>query len=140
MYESNYDGSGVSAIFWIVLLAVYFYFAWTQYRIAQKVGCSDKAWWSFVPILNTFLLISMAGKEWYWFLFCLIPLVNIVAWAILWIEVAKTSGNSPFWGVMVLLPFVNFVALGVMAFSGSSQGSSFPTSGQLNTHEPTHVG
>jgi hypothetical protein len=89
--------------------------------------------------MNTFLLIKMAGKEWWWFLLGLVPLVNIVIFAILWIETAKAAGHSPIWGVLVLIPFLNFVAIGVMAFSGGTSGP-LPTSGQIDSREPTHVG
>jgi hypothetical protein len=133
MYEPADGGAGFGAVFFLIMLAVYFYFAFTQYKIAQKVGCADKAWWSFVPVLNTFLLIQMAGKDWFWFLFCLIPLVNLIAFAILWMEVAKASGSSSIWGLLVLVPFLNFVAMGVMAFAGSTGASSFPTSGRIDT-------
>ena len=133
MYEPTDGGAGFGAVFFLIVLAVYFYFAFTQYKIAQRVGCADRAWWSYVPVLNTFLLIRMAGKDWSWFLYCLIPLVNVIAFAIMWMEVAKASGNSTIWGLLVLVPFLNFVAMGVMAFAGSTPESSFPTSGQIDT-------
>ncbi len=133
MYEPTDGGAGFGAVFFLIVLAVYFYFAFTQYKIAQRVGCADKAWWSYVPVLNTFLLIQMAGKEWTWFLFCLIPVANVIVFAILWMEVAKASGNSSIWGVLVLIPFLNFVAMGVMAFAGSMPASGFPTSGRIDT-------
>ena len=114
MYEANSSAGGPSIVMWLVILGLYLYFAWTQYKIAQKVGCSDKAWWSFIPIMNTFLLVSMASKQWWWFFILLVPVVNIVAFAILWIEVAKATGQSPAWGVLMLIPFLNFVAIGIM--------------------------
>ena len=139
MYEPGYDGGGIGVVAWLAILAIYCYFAYSQYKIAQKVGCADQAWWSWIPIMNTFLLIKMAGKEWWWFLLALVPLVNIVIFAILWIETAKAAGHSPVWGVLVLIPFLNFVAVGVMAFSGGTSGP-LPTSGRIDSREPTHVG
>lgn len=140
MYDPGYDGSGMGAIAWLVVLGIYFYFTFSQFKIAQKVGCADKAWWSFIPIANTFLLIKMANKDWWWFVLCLVPLVNMIVFAIMWIETAKAAGHSPIWGFLVLIPFLNFVAIGVMAFSGSSSGGGMPISGNIDTRKPTHVG
>ena len=133
MYEAGYDGgmgsvgAGLGAFFWIILVALYLYFAFTQYKIAHKCGCHDSAWWAWVPIMNTFLLIKMAQKEWWWFVLCLVPIVNIVVFAMLWIQVAKLAGHAPIWGVLVLLPVINFVAIGVMAFTGEHPGAIPPS-------------
>jgi len=141
MYESSYDGGGLGAIVWLVMIGLYVYFAFAQYKISQKAGCADKAWWAFIPILNTFLLIETAGKDWWWFLLCLVPLVNIVAFAVLWIETAKASGHSGIWGFLVLIPFINFVAVGVMAFTGPGGNyGTFPQSGTIDTRKHTPVG
>ena len=141
MNDPGFDGSGFGAIAWLIIIAVYFFFTFSQYKIAQKVGCADQAWWSFIPIANTFLLIKMANKEMWWVLLCLLPVINIIAFAILWMETAKAAGHSPIWGFLVLVPFLNFVAMGVMAFSGSASGGAMPASGQIDTSRtPTHVG
>ena len=141
MYEQSYNNAGIPAIAWFVILAVYFYFAWSQYKIAQKVGCADRAWWAFVPVMNTFLLIRTAAKEWWWFLFLLVPVVNVFMFAILWMETARACGHSPLWGFLVLVPFLNFVAVGVMAFStyGGHPVVGIPTSGQLTPRRRTPV-
>ncbi len=139
MYEPGYDGGGISIAAVLAILAIYCYFAYAQYKIAQKVGCADQAWWSWIPIMNLFLLTRMAGKAWFWALLCFIPIISLAAWALLWVEVAKAAGHSGIWGVLMLLPFLNFVAIGVMAFSGGSSGP-LPTSDQIDTREPTHVG
>ncbi|MDH3890970.1 MAG: DUF5684 domain-containing protein [candidate division Zixibacteria bacterium] len=141
MYDAANDGSGFGMMGVLIILAVYFYFAFSQFKIAQKVGCADQAWWSFIPIANTFLLIKMANKDWWWFVLCLVPVVNIICFAIMWMETAKAAGHSPVWGFLVLVPFLNFVAIGVMAFSGGATGGGMPSSGQIDTtRKPTHVG
>ncbi len=149
MNESGYDSgfesaSGIMQMLgvmgWLFFVAAYAYFGYTLYKIAQKCGCSKNAWWAWVPVLSLFLLVQCAKKEWWWVLLCLVPIVNIIIIAIIWVEVAKHTGNSPFWGIMALLPFLNFVALGVMAFkNNSSFGSSFQEKEVSSTH-PQNVG
>lgn len=144
MNESGFDSgfqsaSGVlqmlGAFGWIFFVAMYAYFGYTMYKIAQKCGCNNNAWWAWVPVLSLFLMIQCAKKEWWYAILCLIPLVNIVVIAMIWIAIAKQTGNSPFWGIMALIPFINFVAVGVMAFKdNSSFGSSFHEKEAVREH------
>ena len=138
MYEAN-DGSPFGAIMLMVILAVYAYFAFAQYKIAQKAGHSSP-WMAWIPIANLFQLIDIAGKQWFWILLLFVPFVNIICFAILWAEAAKRIGCSEVWGWLTILPFINFVSIGVMAFgsgspqvSGSTQGS---TQGSGSTYVP----
>jgi len=140
MYEPGYDGGGVGLVAWLFFLAIYCYVSYAQYKIAQKVGCSDQAWWAWIPILGLFLLAKMAGKPWYWALLCVIPIICLAAWALMWVEVAKSAGHSGVWGVLMLIPFLSFVAIGVMAFSGGPTQGSLPTSDQVDSRTPTPVG
>ena len=139
MYETTYDGGGIGAIMWLIILAVYLYFCYAQFKIAQKVGFGNSAWWAFIPILNTFLLIKMANRPLYWFIFCLIPFVNVIIFAVLWIDVAKACSQSPVWGFLTILPFVNLISIGVLAFSGSQPPTHFPPT-KPPTRQPERVG
>lgn len=126
MYEPN-NGSPYGAIMLLVIVAVYCYFAYAQYRIAQKAGHSSP-WMAWIPIANLVQLVDIAGKPWYWLLLLFVPVVNIVCLAILWMEAAKRIGCSAVWGVLTILPFINLVSIGVMAF-GSNRN-------QVSGHNP----
>ena len=78
MYESQAGSDAGMGIFPIIFfVAVYVYFAYTQARMADRIGMSKYAWWAYVPILYLFLLFRMASKPAWWFVLCLVPLVNI---------------------------------------------------------------
>jgi hypothetical protein len=139
MYETTYDGGGIGIVMWLVILALYLYFAYAMFKIAQKTGQSKSAWWAFIPILNTFLMIKMAGRPMYWFIFCLIPIVNVIIFAVLWIDIAKACSQSPVWGFLTILPFINFVSLGVLAFSGQSYPKHFPPADKPSPRQPERV-
>jgi hypothetical protein len=140
MYQTN-DASGFGALAFLLIFAVYAYFAYAQHRIAAKLG-HPNPWFAWIPIVNTFQLVEMAGKPWHWFLFLLIPGVNIVCFAILWMETAKRVGCSSAWGIMTLVPFINFVAIGVMAFSSGSNSGYYPpsTPPSQKPRQPQQVG
>ncbi len=138
MYETT-QGGGIGAITWLIILAIYLYFAYCQFKIAQKVGQNSTAWWAFIPVLNIFQWIQLAGRPWYWFIFCLIPFVNIIIMAVLWIDVARACNQSPLLGILMILPFLNLIALGVLAFTGSPKPMPSPTTKQPS-RQPERVG
>lgn len=107
----------MSAYSWLLMIVYIVYFMFMQYKIAHRTGQSDTAWWAFVPILNTLLLIQMAGKSWKWFWLLLIPIVNAITFFILRINVARNCGQSGFWGFLVMFPLVNVIPLFVLAMS-----------------------
>lgn len=100
----------------LVFLGLYSYIAYCVQVMAQKTGTPD-GWLAWVPIVNIFLMIRMAGKSYWWFLLLLVPLVNIVVSAILWMNVAVRR-NKPGWvGLLMLIPLVNLIVPGYLAFS-----------------------
>lgn len=127
MYESagsNAAGGAMMGVFWLVWVGAYLFFSYCQYRIAVKAD-HQTPWYAFIPIVNIFQLISIAQKEWWWFVLCFVPLVNIFAIAVIWMEISKNIGQSPAWGIAMLVPFVNLIALLYLAFSSTPQRPSF---------------
>ena len=139
MYEPNAAAQTLGLFFWLITFVLYFYFAFAQFKIAQKTN-HPAPWWAFIPILNVFQEIQMARKPWFWFLLFFIPVVNIVCWAIVWINISKNVGQSPIWGVLTLIPVINFASIGVMAFSNSSHSDSpFPQKERPVPKQPEKV-
>ena len=107
----------VAAYTWFAIIAIYLYFSFMMFKIAQKTGHNPIAWWAFVPIMNTFLLIKMADKPIWWFVLLLVPFVNIVCFFMLWMSVAKHVGQSQLWGFLTMIPVLNFIALFILAYN-----------------------
>lgn len=120
MYDSGYSGAEFGLAYPLIILALWFYVGLAQYRIAKQLGHSNP-WYSFIPIVNVLQLIQLAGKTLWWFLICLIPFVNIIAIAWLWMETAKNCGKSPLWGFLVIIPFINLIAIGVLGFTSGNK-------------------
>ncbi len=138
MYESS-GGEQLFAMIWMIVLVAYCYFTFAQFKVAQKLN-HDNPWFAFIPILNTVQLVQMANKPLHWLIFLFIPIVNIVCFAILWIETAKAVGQPSWVGFCMLLPFINFVSAGMMAWGGGSIQSSYPPPSQPAQREPEQVG
>jgi ABC-type Na+ efflux pump permease subunit len=139
MYEASNGGDFGGLLVLLLYVAAYFYFFFAQYKIAQKLN-TPNAWFAFVPILNIVQLVQMAQKPMWWFLLLLVPVINIVCWAILWIEVAKRVNKSPAIGFLTIIPLINFITIGIMGFSGSPSPKSYPSHDQPAPKQPQQVG
>jgi len=118
MYESGYGGEAFGGLFLLFWVALYLYFAMAQYKIAQKIG-HESPWWAWVPILNLVQQVQLSGKDWWWFVLCLVPVVNIFAFAAIWWNIAINCRKPGFWGIMAILPILNLFAWGYLAFTGN---------------------
>ena len=137
MYE--YGNYGFFTMF--LWLAVYFFYTGCQFAIAKKIS-HKYPWWAFVPVLNLYQTVEMAGKEWYWFVFYFIPFVNIFAFAAVWWEIAKTCNKSPIYGILMLLPIINFFAIAGLALGEVSKPAAPRTTTYKEpekTREPADV-
>ena len=101
-------------------LAIYAYMAYTMQAIAKKTRTS-RTWWAWVPLLNIFLLVKIAEKSYWWVLWNLIPIVNWVITAILWMKVAARLGKPKWLGILMLIPIANFIVMGYLAFTSEHQ-------------------
>lgn len=145
--EGNFSQAGDPSAFggmitMLFFFGIYFYFAFAQFKIAQKLS-HENAWFAFIPILNTVQLIQMAGKPMVWFVGLLVPIVNFVMFIMLWMEVAKRTGHSPVVGFLTMIPPITFITIGMMAFGGGSgqrPSAPMPPSERQAPREPQSVG
>lgn len=115
MQQMNQLGS-MMWIVWVVYLVFYVFMAVCLQKIANKTQ-TDGAWWAWVPILNLLLMLKIAKKPLWWIILMLIPLVNLVIFIIVLIEICKARGKSPWLVVGLLLPLVNLFVFGYLAFA-----------------------
>jgi ribosomal protein L37AE/L43A len=86
---------------------------------------ADKpSWGCIVPVYGIILLCDIAGKPRWWTLLCVIPVVNIFAYIVLSIGVARNFEKSDGFGVgLILLPVVFYA---VLAFGDSEYSPFYP--------------
>lgn len=81
---------------------------WKVFDKAREHG-----WASLIPFYNLWVLNRIGGKEWYWFIAYFIPLINIIAFLLLSLAVARRFGQPAIFGVgLFLLPFIFYPILG----------------------------
>jgi hypothetical protein len=81
---------------------------WKLFEKARKPG-----WASIIPIYNTYVLMEIVGRPWWWLILLFIPCVNFVVAIIVCLDLAKCFGKDALYGIgLLLLGFIFFPLLG----------------------------
>lgn len=107
---------GFLMVMLVMCLALYVYVALALQTIAQKTH-TENGWLAWIPIVNIILMLSIAKKPIWWIILCLIPLVNIVIFIIVWMGIAEARNKPGWWGILMLVPVVSLVVPGYLAWS-----------------------
>ncbi|MCL5036019.1 MAG: DUF5684 domain-containing protein [Chloroflexi bacterium] len=89
------------------------------WRIFEKAG--KPGWASIIPIYNIFVMIEIAGYPWWCFFLYLIPFVNIVILALVFVGLVKRFGK-PAWHALLAVLF-SFIYLPYLGFSDAQYQS-----------------
>ncbi len=108
--------SGFFLFFWLLLIALYVYTALAVQTIAQKTR-TENAWLAWIPIINIVLLLNIAKKPVWWIILCLIPVVNLIIFIIVWMAVAEARNKPSWWGILLIVPVVGLIVPGYLAWS-----------------------
>jgi hypothetical protein len=104
-------GGAVNTTAWIIYIAVAVLFIAGLWQIFTKAG--EAGWKAIIPIWNTLVTLKIVGRPWWWILLLLIPIVNIVIWIIVMIDLAKSFGHGGWFAVgLIILPFIFYLVLG----------------------------
>jgi len=120
------EGSGSAAqsavagvmvlVFLVIFAAFYVYTSLALQTIAKKTN-TENAWLAWIPIANIFLMLNIAKKPLWWFILCLIPLVNFVIIIIVWMAIAVARSKPSWWGILLIVPVVNLIVPGYLAWA-----------------------
>lgn len=117
---NNALGTALGGVFLLVTLAMaaacYVYFALAIQTIADKTA-TPNSWLAWIPIANAFLMLGIAKKPMWWFILCLIPLVNIVIAVIIWMAIAEARQKPNWWGILTIVPVANLIVPGYLAWA-----------------------
>ncbi len=96
---------------WIFYLALYVLGVAGLWMVFTKAG--EEGWKAIIPIWNTLIILKIVGREWWWILLLLIPIVGLVIWIIVALDLAKSFGRGTGFGVgLIFLSFIFIVILG----------------------------
>ncbi|RJQ46410.1 MAG: hypothetical protein C4534_03005 [Gaiellales bacterium] len=112
--EFGFAVSGFPAF--MILMGVYVFTAFVVMTIANKLGVAN-SWMAWVPILNIYLLVKMAGKPGWWLALFLVPFINFFVAVYVWMLIAERRGRPQFWGLLMIVPVVNLILMAMLAFT-----------------------
>jgi Family of unknown function (DUF5684) len=104
------SGGGLAVLFafYTVIIVLEIIGIWKVFAKAGQPG-----WAAIIPFYNTYVMIKIAGHPGWWLVLFFIPLVNIIVWFIVSIDVARSFAKSTGFGVgLALLGFVFWPILG----------------------------
>lgn len=106
-------------------LPMYIFYSLVLYTIGKKVG-EPGGWMAWVPLLNMFYMVKVAGLSGVMAFLFLIPLVNVVFQIYVYMKIAGRRGFEEWMGLLILIPFVNLVVMGYLAWGEPKTGASTP--------------
>ncbi len=114
--EEQAGNAFISCVSGILSIVFYIYMAYSLQTIARKTNV-ENGWFAWVPFLNIYLTIKIAGQPGWWLLLLLIPVVNIVVAVYIWMRIAEAVDKPSWLGILMLVPIANLIVPGYLAFS-----------------------
>lgn len=81
------------------------------WKVFTKAG--EPGWAAIIPIYNLYILLKIAGRPWWWLILMFIPIVSIVIYLIVSVDIAKSFGKGTGFGIgLFFLSFIFYPVLG----------------------------
>lgn len=109
---SDSSSGGAGTAFGVIIgVAIALVMIASLWVVFTKAG--QRGWMAIIPFLNTYVMVRVANRPWWWFLvILLVPCVGLIFSIIVFIDIAKQFGKSAAFGIgLVLLPFIFFPIL-----------------------------
>ncbi len=95
-------------LIWLAIMVVMIAGFWMTFTKAGQPG-----WAAIIPIVNMYFLCLVAGRPGWWVILMFIPLVNLIIYILLCVDVAKKFGKGGGFAVgLFFLPFIFYPILG----------------------------
>jgi hypothetical protein len=87
---------------------------WILFSKAGQPG-----WFAIIPIWSTIVLLRIVGRPWWWLLLLFIPIVNIIIYFIVALDLGKSFGYGALFSILLLF-FLPVIGVLVLDFGGST--------------------
>lgn len=120
--------TGLALSLWIIYLGS----LWLVYTKAGRSG-----WLIFIPIVNIYVMLRIAGQPGWYFLLLLIPIVNLFVLIFMWINISKAFGKGTLFGLGLV--FFNWIFLIILAFGSSEYQLQLEHKSQVDDFQPINI-
>ena len=101
-------GITIGVIVYVAIIVFEIAALWRVFVKGDRPG-----WAAIIPFFNTYTLLKVVGRPGWWLILYFIPIVNIIVWIIVCIDLAKSFAKSSGFAVgVILLPFIFIPILG----------------------------
>jgi hypothetical protein len=108
MLASSGAGVGILVIVYIAVIVFEIAALWQVFVKGGRPG-----WAAIIPFYNYYTLLKVVGRPGWWLILYIIPIVNIIIWIIVSIDLAKSFSKSTGFAVgLILLGFIFIPILG----------------------------
>lgn len=105
----------VSILLTGVFLSLWVCYVGSLWLVYSKAGRSG--WLIFIPIVNVYVMLRIAGKPGWYLLLLLIPIVNFFVLIFMWIDLGKAFGKGIPFGLGLI--FFHWLFVIILAFGQS---------------------
>jgi len=114
----------VSGIAWLIYIVVIVAVIAGWWMLFTKAG--EAGWKSIIPIYSFIIILKIVGREWWWVILMLIPVVNLIVWIIVSLDLARSFGRGTGFGIG--LAFLSPIFALILGFgSDTYQGAAGKT-------------
>ena len=105
-------GIGVGVVIYVAVIVFEIAALWHVFVKGGRPG-----WAAIIPFYNYYVLLKVVGRPGWWLILYFIPIINIVVWLIVAIDLAKSFGKGTGYGVGVF--FLAFVFVPILGFGSA---------------------
>ena len=98
------------------LLLVHLFLCICSRSICVKTG-NEPGFLIWLPVFQIFPLLRAAGMSGWWFLLCIIPVVNVLPGVIWAVKIVNARSLNSLVTIMLLLPGLNIIGFFILAFA-----------------------
>ena len=102
-------GAGIVVIVYIAVIVFEIAALWQVFVKAGRPG-----WAAIIPFYNYYVLLKIVGRPGWWLILYFIPIVNIIVWIIVAIDLAKSFAKSTAFAVGLI--FLAFIFIPILGF------------------------
>ncbi|WP_281336154.1 signal peptidase I [Flavobacterium eburneipallidum] len=78
-------------VFFLILQVIHFLGTWKLYEAAGR-----KRWEAAIPVYNSIVLMKIIGRPTWWTLLLFIPIINLIMFAVIWVETLRSFGKRSY--------------------------------------------
>jgi hypothetical protein len=104
--------TGILAVVYVAVVVFEIAALWQVFVKAGEAG-----WKAIIPIWNLLILLKVVGRHRWWIILFIIPIVNVIVWLIVAIDLAKSYGKGVGFGLGLF--FFQFIFVPILGFGSA---------------------